>query len=150
MSKKPTKSTKTTAKRSVKAGMREMISPVTGELEKVPVYEVREYDINFEKIWLGHLLTAMDCLGGKRKEVVKWILANRNQQNQIVATFQHIQDECKVSRQTVVSVMKAMQNADLIRKVRNGLYTLNSDFIFAGKHEDRMNIMFTYSSDDSE
>ena len=148
MNKRPTKSTRTTAERKVKVGTRDMVNPKTGELEKVPVYEVREYDVNFEKIWLGHLLMAMDCLGGKRKEVVKWILENRNQQNQIVATFQHIQNECGVSKQTVVTVMKAMQDADLLHKVRNGLYTLNGDFIFAGKHDDRMNIMFSYSKNE--
>ena len=146
MAKKPTKSLQTTAVRRVKTGTREMINPETGELEKVPAYEIREFDINFEKVWLGHLLLAMDCLGGKRKEVVKWILENRDQDNQIVATFQSIQSQCNVSKQTVATVMKSMQSAQLIRKIRNGLYMLNSDFIFAGKHEDRINVMFTYEN----
>jgi hypothetical protein len=144
MTKKVTQSTKTRAERKVKAGTREMVNPKTGEVEKVPVYEIKEYDINFEKIWLGHLLTAMDCLGGKRKEVVKWILANRNQDNQIVATVDFIKEECGVSKQTVVTVMKAMQDSNLLHRIRNGLYTLDTDFIFSGKSDDRMNIMFTY------
>lgn len=146
MSKKVTQSIKTRTERKVKAGTREMIDPRTGQIEKVPVYEIKEYDINFEKIWLGHLLTAMDCLGGKRKEVVKWILANRNQENEIVATVDYIKEQCGVSKQTVVTVMKAMQNANLLHRIRNGLYTLDTDFIFAGKSEDRLNIMFSYET----
>lgn len=144
MSRKVTQSKITKAERKVKTGTRDVINPKTGELEKIPVYEIKEYDVNFEKIWLGHLLIAIDCLGGKKKEVIKWILANRNVDNQIVATVSYIQEECNVSRQTVVSVMKAMQDANLLHKIRNGLYSLDADFIFAGKHEDRMNIMFTY------
>ncbi|MEF1257198.1 replication/maintenance protein RepL [Vibrio sp. M260112] len=57
-----------------------------------------------------------------------------------------MKEECGVSKQTVVTVMKAMQEANLLHRIRNDLYTLDADFIFAGKSDDRLNIMFTYEN----
>ncbi|TBT77811.1 hypothetical protein D5E71_25870, partial [Vibrio parahaemolyticus] len=56
----------TTASRRVKAGFREVIEPKTGELKKVQHYEIKDVDINWNKVWLGHLLDALEMVGNKK------------------------------------------------------------------------------------
>ncbi|MBM5216792.1 replication/maintenance protein RepL, partial [Vibrio parahaemolyticus] len=59
----------TIATRSVKAGTTQMVDPETGELTTVQHYEVKDVDINWNKVWLGHLLDVLEMVGSKKMQV---------------------------------------------------------------------------------
>ena len=145
--KSPTKkrNKKTHVTRSVKVGMMDAVDPKTGELKRVPRFEVRSVDFNFNKIWLGHLLDAMEVIGNKKIQIMSWLLENRNEKdNHIYATHRMIAEETKSSLPTVTETLTLMQEQNVLMKHRNGVYQLNPDLVFMGENEDRMDIMMSY------
>lgn len=145
--KAPTKkrNKKTHVTRNVKVGMMDAVDPKTGEIIKVPRMEVRSVDFNFNKIWLGHLLDAMEVIGNKKIQIMSWLLENRNEKdNHIYATHRMIAEETKSSLPTVTETLSLMQSQNVLVKLRNGVYQLNPDLVFIGENEDRMDIMMSY------
>ncbi len=136
---------KTSVKRNVKIGTKDVIDPKTGALEKVNHMEIREVDFNWNKIWLGHLLDVLDVIGNKKVAVMNWLLENRDvKTNRIFATQEIIKNELSVSAQTVTDTFNALQSANALRKERNGVYLLNPDVVWVGGNENRMDILLTY------
>lgn len=141
----------TTGTRKVRAGTTEITDKETGEIRIVQHYEVKDVDINWNKIWLGHLLDVLDMVGNKKMQVLSWLLENRNtKNNEVVATQQLIMDELKLSKQTVNDTFKALQDANVISKIRNGLYQLSPDFIWKGDNDGRMDILLSYKEMNKE
>lgn len=142
-----TRKTKTSIERSVKVGMKEVIDVETGIVSKVNAMEIKQVDFNWNKIWLGHLLDVLDVIGNKKIAIMNWLLENRDpKNNQIVTTQKIISNEMNVSIQTVSDTFKALQDANALQKIRNGLYILNPDIIWVGGNENRMDILLTYKS----
>ena len=138
----------TTAKRRVKAGHAQVIDPESGELKNVQHYEVKDVDINWNKVWLGHLLDVLEMVGSKKMKVISWLLENRNTDtNEVFATQQLIMDETALSKKTVSETFKVLQTANVIKKVRNGVWQLSPNFIWKGESQNRMDILFTYKKD---
>lgn len=136
---------KTHVDRSVKVGMMEVTDHQTGEIKRVPRFEVKSVDFNFNKIWLGHLLDAMEVIGNKKIQIMSWLLENRNEKdNHIYATHRMIAEETKSSLPTVTETLTIMQEQNVLVKHRNGVYQLNPDLVFMGENEDRMDIMMSY------
>ncbi|WP_215408410.1 replication/maintenance protein RepL, partial [Vibrio gigantis] len=128
----------TIATRKVKAGTTQMIDPSSGELKTVQHYEVKDVDINWNKVWLGHMLDVLDMVGNKKMQVLSWLLENRDlKTNEIVATQQEIMDELNFSKQTISDTFKALQSQKVIIKIRNGKYQLSPDFIWKGDSDNR-------------
>lgn len=138
----------TIATRKVKAGTTQMIDPSSGELKTVQHYEVKDVDINWNKVWLGHMLDVLDMVGNKKMQVLSWLLENRDlKTNEIVATQQEIMDELNFSKQTISDTFKALQSQKVIVKIRNGKYQLSPDFIWKGDSDNRMDILLTYKKE---
>jgi hypothetical protein len=138
----------TIATRKVKAGTTQMIDPSSGELKTVQHYEVKDVDINWNKVWLGHMLDVLDMVGNKKMQVLSWLLENRDlKTNEIVATQQEIIDELNFSKQTISDTFKALQSQKVIIKIRNGKYQLSPDFIWKGDSDNRMDILLTYKKE---
>jgi hypothetical protein len=138
----------TIATRKVKAGTTQMIDPSSGELKTVQHYEVKDVDINWNKVWLGHMLDVLDMVGNKKMQVLSWLLENRDlKTNEIVATQQEIMDELNFSKQTISDTFKALQSQKVIIKIRNGKYQLSPDFIWKGDSDNRMDILLTYKKE---
>jgi DNA-binding HxlR family transcriptional regulator len=138
----------TIATRKVKAGTTQMIDPSSGELKTVQHYEVKDVDINWNKVWLGHMLDVLDMVGNKKMQVLSWLLENRDlKTNEIVATQQEIMDELNFSKQTISDTFKALQSQKVIVKIRNGKYQLSPDFIWKGDGDNRMDILLTYKKE---
>lgn len=142
-----TRKQKTNIERSVKVGTKEVMDVETGVVTKVNQMEIRQVDFNWNKIWLGHLLDVLDVIGNKKIAIMNWLLENRDpKNNQIVTTQKIISDEMQVSIQTVSDTFKALQDANALQKIRNGLYILNPEIIWVGGNDNRMDILLTYKN----
>ncbi|MGV2469844.1 replication/maintenance protein RepL, partial [Bacillus subtilis] len=130
---------KQTFKKTKVVGKQTYINQTTGEVVDMNVVETTFSDFNFEKIWLSHLLQALDCLGSKKIKVVSWLLEIKDSKNTVIATQRKIAIGCDVSLQTVVDVMKVLLTSDVIRMEQQGVYILNPEVIFKGDKSKRMN-----------
>ena len=117
---------------------------MTGEEETFNVINEYDQDFNFEKIWLTHLLDSLDILGNAKIKVLNWLLTNKNSDNQIIATQREIAVQVNVSLPIVNETIKKLKEVNAIRS-KSGVYLLNPEFIFKGKHNKRMNVLITYN-----
>lgn len=141
----------TVATRKVKAGMRDMVDPKTGEIKKVQHYEIKDVDINWNKIWLGHLLDALEMVGNKKMLVVSWLLENRDKKtNEVIATQQEVMQSTGLSKKTISETFKVLQEAEVLSKIRNGRWQLSPNFIWQGDGDERMDILLTYNNQKSK
>lgn len=136
---------KKTTKKTKIIGTQSYVNETTGEVVEMNVVETISSDFNFEKIWLSHLLQALDCLGSKKVKVVSWLLENKDHKNVIIATQRKIAAESDTSLKTVAEVMKVLLTADVIRMEQQGVYLLNPEVIFKGDKCKRMNVLIKYN-----
>src|SRR5699024_3445381 len=158
----------TTRKKVKFLGTKEFIDASTGEKETMQVTNIEERDANINKIWLGQMLESLDMIGnqkinikerndkfkkiwignileslnmiGKQKiRVEMFIMENINKENELIMTYRVIAEKTNTSLQTVSETMKALQESNLLSKIRNGYYRVNPDVIFKGGRNDRMN-----------
>jgi len=141
--KKPSK--KTVSTKSTKIATTQYINKETGELETFNVIEEHDQDFNFEKIWLGHLLESLEVLGNAKIKVLNYLLANKNNENQIIGTQRVIAKGVGVSLPVVNETIKKLVEAKAIKKVSSGVLMLNPEIIFKGQHKKRMNILLKYT-----
>ena len=83
----------TTTKKLKAISHRKLLDQETGEVVEVGHVELQERDANFEKIWLGHIIDAIDEIGSKKIEVLMWLFRNRNADNIVIATNKQIAEE---------------------------------------------------------
>src|SRR5699024_4050294 len=117
----------------------------TGEKETMQVTNIEERDANFHKIWLGHMLESLDKIGNQNIRDAMFIKENNNKENELIMTYRVIAQKTNTSLQTVSETMKALQESNLLSKIRNGYYRVNPDVIFKGGRNDRMNVLLRYS-----
>src|SRR5699024_3583381 len=135
----------TTRKKVKFLGTKEFIDASTSEKETMQVTNIEERDANFHKIWLGHMLESLDMIGNQKIRVAMFIMENINKENELIMTYRVIAEKTNTSLQTVSETMKALQESNLLRKIRNGYYRVNPDVIFKGGRNDRMNVLLRYS-----
>src|SRR5699024_10357570 len=134
----------TTRKKVKFLGTKEFIDASTGENETMQVTNIEERDANFHKIWLGHMLESLDMIGNQKIRVAMFIMENINKENELIMTYRVIAEKTNTSLQTVSETMKALQESNLLSKIRNGYYRVNPDVIFKGGRNDRMNVLLRY------
>src|SRR5699024_10481312 len=135
----------TTRKKVKFLGTKEFIDASTGEKVTMQVTNIEERDANFHKIWLGHMLESLDMIGNQKIRVAMFIMENINKENELIMTYRVIAEKSNTSLQTVSETMKALQESNLLSKIRNGYYRVNPDVIFKGGRNDRMNVLLRYS-----
>lgn len=134
-----------TSKKQVIVGSEEYINSKTGEVEKFNVVKQYDQDFNFQKLWLGHILESLDIIGNKKIKVLNWLLANKDNNNQVIGTQRVIAKKANVSLQLVNETLKMLQLSNLLKKKQQGVYILNPEVIFQGSNSKRMNILLKYS-----
>lgn len=140
----------TTFKKTKVIGRQELVNNTTGEIIECEVVEFEDRDANFEKIWLGHVLSAIEEIGTAKIKVLSWLIKNKSPaDNCVIATQEKIADYCNVSRQTVNATLKALEHHEIIRKHNDvkGVYMLNPNVIFKGTHNKRINVLLKYKED---
>lgn len=121
-----------------------------GVLQPIPTQIINtEYDenvdVDWDKIWLGTVMEALEQVGNKKMKVASYILNKRDKNtNFVISTQREIAEACGVSLQTVSSTLKALEEADLIVG-KSGVYQVNPDRIARGKHNKRMAILRIYN-----
>lgn len=142
---KAAKPKKTTSKKITKVGTAEYLNQATGEIEQFNIIEEHDQDFNFEKIWLGHLLQSLDVLGNAKIKVLNYLLANKNSDNQIIATQRVLAERVGVSLPVVNETIKKLVDSNAISKVSSGVLMLNPEIVFRGNHKKRMNVLLRYN-----
>lgn len=140
---------KVTTRRKVKViGIEEYINVRTGEVEKFQVIRINDRDANFEKLWISHVLEAIQVIGNAKVKVLLEIIRRRTRDNMVVATYDDIATWAGVSRRTVIETVNALIQHNILkrRKGIDGVLYVNPDVIFKGGTTDRMRVLLDYSS----
>ena len=127
-------------------GTQDYINQTTGEIVTCTVIEKEVYnDFNFHKIWLNDLMNVLDLIGGKKLEILKYLLNKMNNvDNTIIARYDDIIKDLKVSRQTVSNTLKILREANFIKKIANGVYMVNPDIIVKGRGSKKDALLIKY------
>ena len=122
------------------------INQRTGEIIETQTLskEVKEVDIGFHKLWIGHILETIEEVGNAKVKVLFWLMRNMDKGNMIKATVREIAERSEVSLITAKRLMTALRRADVIRLEFGGRWILNPGIIFKGGHDKRMNVLIRY------
>jgi DNA-binding transcriptional ArsR family regulator len=105
-----------------------------------------DVDIGFEKLWVGHILEAVDEVGNAKMKVLFWLIRNKDRSNMVKATLDDIALKTGSSRSTVARLMAALRKANVIRLEYGGRWMLNPAVVFKGGHSRRMNVLIRYKA----
>lgn len=134
-----------TSKKTKVVGTETYINNRTGEYEDFQVIRMEDTDFDFEKLWLGHLLSAIDEFSNQKMKILTHLLKKRERSNNVViATIQNICDQTGISKQTVVDTLKVLEKNEVIRR-KTGVIFINPSIIFRGSHANRMRVLLDYS-----
>ena len=123
----------------------DIIDDSTGEIESVPTI-VMDTDKNFEKIWLGHIIDALDMIGNQKIKIILHMMHYRAKSNNIfIGSQRKIAKDTQTSPTTVSTTIKSLKEVNFLTEVQAGVYQLNPDFIFKGQKGNRMRVLLEYN-----
>lgn len=140
-----------TTRKSKVLGTQEYIDKNTGEVVKMEVISIEDKDFNFMKIFLMNLLNQIEAVGNKKTSVMFYIIDNLDKNNMFYMTQTEVSKELSIGRTTVNEAFKILENANFLKKIRDGKYQVNPDSVFKGSIDKRMKVMLDYNKvDDNE
>lgn len=86
---------------------------------------------DFDIIYFSYLFDLFDKLGGKKFQVLKYILANKSYDNTLIITMRELAKFTNTSLATVNETLKLLRDAGII-KTRTGAIIVNSHFTVRG------------------
>lgn len=126
------------------------INQRTGEIMETQTLtkELRanEVDIGFEKLWIGHILDAVEEVGNAKMKVLFWLIRNKDKSNMVRGSITEIAEKTGVGRATVARLMASLRKANVVRLEYGGRWMLNPAVVFKGSHERRMNVLIRYKA----
>lgn len=102
-------------------------------------------DFNFEKLWLAHILDALEAVGNKKIKVMNTLLELKNSENLIISTQRRLAVEAGVSLNTVNETLNILIDSDFLRRKQSGVYQINPDILFKGGNKKRLSILLEYN-----
>lgn len=105
-----------------------------------------DVDVGFEKLWVGHILEAVQEVGNAKMQVLFWLIRNKDRNNMVRATLDDIAAKTGASRSTVARLMASLRKANVVRLEYGGRWMLNPAVVFKGSHDRRMNVLIRYKS----
>ena len=133
-----------TTKKTKIIGKETYINRDSGEIMEMDVIEQEERDFNFHKLWLGHIIQALDIIGNQKIKVVNFIMENANKDNLVIGTQREIAKKIGSSTTTVNQTIQALIEADFLTQVQQGVYRINPNVLFKGGRNGRLNILIKY------
>lgn len=109
-----------------------------------------DVDVGFEKLWVAHILDAVDEVGNAKMKVLFWLIRNKDRSNMIYGGISDIAKKTGIGRATVARLMSALRKANVIRLEYGGRWMLNPAVVFKGGHSRRMNVLIRYKSMDQQ
>lgn len=140
----------TTSKKVKYVGTQEYINATTGEIETMQVTSYEDRDYNFSKVWMKNFITSLDIVGNRQTRFCFWIIDHVNKENQLIGTYRSLAAASGISVGTVRVTMKALLDANFMRKVQTGVYIINPDIIFKGSRNARMAALTKFTSVDRQ
>jgi DNA-binding transcriptional ArsR family regulator len=125
------------------------INQRTGEIIETQTLsrEVKgDVDIGFEKLWVGHILDAVQEVGNAKMQVLFWLIRNKDRNNMVRGTVRQIAETLGVSKTTVSGLMTALRKANVVQLEYGGRWMLNPAVVFKGGHSRRMNVLIRYKA----
>ena len=125
------------------------VNKVTGEEIVTQEVLMEDRDANFQKIWLGHVLEALEMVGNKKVKVMMWLMSNRDVNNIIIGTQRFIATKCNVSLPVVNEAINLLIGINFMKMgTVQGTYILNPDAVFQGSKNSRLNVLLRYDKGD--
>ena len=123
----------------------------TGELIEVDQITKRALgQKQFWKIYLMDFLQILGVLDSKQIDILIYILEHTEAANNtFIGTYTKIQDEVGVSRPTVATVMKKLQENGFIKKVQNGVWQVSPNIMMKGS-EHKKSLLLNYYAEPEE
>jgi predicted transcriptional regulator len=101
----------------------------------------------FWKIYLMDFLQVLGILDSKQVDILIHILENTEAANNtFIGTYDKIQESVGVSRGTVATVMKKLQENNFIKKVQNGVWQVSPNIMMKGS-EYKKSLLLNYYDD---
>lgn len=127
-------------------GTKRFVDQETGEL--VEVQQIAQTgDVDFKKIWLGHILDAVNEVGNQKMRVLMHLLDKIDYQNRYVGTYEMIAKAIGCHKKTVGELMAVLLKKDVISRPQRGVIRVNPNVIFKGSKGGRMNILMRYQQE---
>ena len=129
---------------------RELLDVQTGELIWVDQITKRTYGTkNFWKCYLMDFLTVLGIIDSKQLDVFIYIVENTNQStNTFLGTYTKIAKDVGVSRPTIATIMKKLQENNFVKKIQHGAWLVNPNILMKGNDTKRQILLSYYESDD--
>ena len=127
-------------------GSRQWMDLETGEVREVNQVSVEHTDINFSKIWLANILSAVNEFSSASMDILFWLVKRTEKTrgtNVIALTIREIAQETNRSTHSVNKVLKVLEKHDVIRR-KTGHIFVNPDVVYKGTHGGRMDVLLTY------
>ena len=129
---------------------RELLDTQTGEIIWVDQITKRTYGTkNFWKCYLMDFLTVLGIIDSKQLDVFIYIVENTNAStNMFIGTYTKIAQDVGVSRPTIATIMKKLQENNFIKKVQSGLWLVNPNILMKGNDTKRQILLSYYESEE--
>lgn len=123
----------------------------TGELIEVDQITKRALgQKQFWKIYLMDFLQILGVLDSKQIDILIYILEHTEAANNtFIGTYTKIQDEVGVSRPTVATVMKKLQENGFIKRIQNGVWQVSPNIMMKGS-EHKKSLLLNYYAEPEE
>ncbi len=129
---------------------RELLDTQTGEVIWVDQITKRTYGTkNFWKCYLMDFLTVLGIIDSKQLDIFIYIVENTNAStNMFIGTYTKIAQDVGVSRPTIATIMKKLQENNFIKKVQSGVWLVNPNILMKGNDTKRQILLSYYESEE--
>lgn len=103
----------------------------------------------FEITYLTYLFDVFDQLGGKKYQVLKYIMNHKSTDNTLIITLRELADKAKVSYKTAVAAIDILRAAHLI-ETRTGAIMLNPKLAHRGSNGKEKYLLQKFEAFDDE
>lgn len=125
-----------------------LIDEDTGE--RIEVDQITKRALGQKQFWKVYLMDFLQILGildSKQVDILIHILENTEAANNtFIGTYDKIQQSVGVSRGTVATVMKKLQENNFITKVQNGVWQVSPNIMMKGS-EHKKSLLLNYYDD---
>ncbi len=118
------------------------VNTTTGEVCDVYIEKEVSHQ-NFWKIWLSDILTILGIISNsKQLDVVLYIMQHiRASDNLFIGSYDKIAKGANTSKRTVITTMKKLLETGFLKRVQNGVYSINAKYMIKGNENKRRMII---------